>query len=161
MQAKNDDDLCWGQRSIEIKYGKQYSVATRLGQKKHWCILRMMITFVEVKGQQSSNIVNNALWLPNRQKNHSCKLRMTMTILEVKGQQNSHIVNNTLWLPNLQKPLMQAKNDNNLCGGQRSTEVIYSKLCSLSTKHGQKKYWCKFRRTMTYWPSWRSKVNRG
>ena len=36
---------------------------------------------------------------------------------------------------------MQAKNDDDdLCGGQRSTEVKYSKLCSLHTKHGQKKY---------------------
>ena len=35
MQAKNDDDLIGGQRSTEVKYSKQYSMATKLGQKNH------------------------------------------------------------------------------------------------------------------------------
>ena len=36
--------------------------------------------------------------------------------------------------------LMQAKNDDNLCGGQRSTEVKYSKQCSMATKCDQKNH---------------------
>ena len=65
MQAKNDDDLCGGQRSTKVKYSKQCSKATKLGKKNRGCKLRMMTTFVEVKGQQRSNIVKIALWLPN------------------------------------------------------------------------------------------------
>ena len=58
MQAMNDDDdLCGGQRSTEVKYSEQCSMATKLGQENCWCKLRMMMTFVEVKGQQRSNIV--------------------------------------------------------------------------------------------------------
>ena len=37
-------------------------------------------------------------------------------------------------------PLMQVKDDDDLHGGQRSTEVKRSKLCSMVTKHGQKNY---------------------
>ena len=36
------------------------------------------------------------------------------------------------------EPVMQAKNDDDLHGGQRSTYVKYSKLCSMVTKLGQK-----------------------
>ena len=57
MRAKNDDDLRGGQRSTEVKYSKQCSMAPKLGQNNCWCKLRMMMTFVEVKGQQRSNIV--------------------------------------------------------------------------------------------------------
>ena len=60
-----------------------------------------------------------------------------MTFMEVKGQQRSNIENNALWL-NLVKPLMEVKNDDDLCGGQRSTEVKYRKQCSVTTKLGQK-----------------------
>ena len=35
------------------------------------------------------------------------------------------------------EPLMQAKDDDDLCGGQRSTEVKYSEQCSVATKLGQ------------------------
>ena len=35
MQAKNVDDLYGGQRSTEVKYSKQCSMATKLGQKNH------------------------------------------------------------------------------------------------------------------------------
>ena len=34
------------------------------GQKKHWCKLRMMMTLMEVKGHQRSNVVNYVIWLP-------------------------------------------------------------------------------------------------
>ena len=40
-------------------------MAIKLGQINRWCKFRMMATFMEVKGQQRSNIVNNDLWLPN------------------------------------------------------------------------------------------------
>ena len=54
----------FGQTSTEVKYSKQCSMATKLGKKNRWCKLSMMMmTFVEVKGQQRSNIVNNALQL--------------------------------------------------------------------------------------------------
>ena len=65
MQPKNVDDLCEGQRLTEVKYSKQCSMANKLGQKNCRCKIRMMMTFVEVRGQQRSNIENNALWLPN------------------------------------------------------------------------------------------------
>ena len=65
MQAKDDDDLHGGQRSTEVKYSKLCSMATKLGQKNRWCKFRMIMTFMEVKDQQRSNVVNYALWLPN------------------------------------------------------------------------------------------------
>ena len=65
MQAENDDDdLDGGQRSSEVKWGKLCAMATIFGQKKRWCKLRMMMTFMEVKGHQRSNGVNYVIWLP-------------------------------------------------------------------------------------------------
>ena len=64
MQVKNDDDLHGGQRSTEVKHSKLCYMAIKLGQINRWCKFRIMGTFMEVKGQQRSNIVNN-LWLPN------------------------------------------------------------------------------------------------
>ena len=64
MQAENDDDLDRGQRSSEVKWGKLCAMATIFGQKKRWCKLRMMMTFMEVKGHQRSNGVNYVIWLP-------------------------------------------------------------------------------------------------
>ena len=59
MQAENDDDLDGGQRSSEVKWGKLCAMATIFGQKKHSCKLRMMMmTLMEVKGHQRSNVVN-------------------------------------------------------------------------------------------------------
>ena len=40
-------------------------MATKLGQKSRRCKFRMMMTFIEVKGQQMSSTVNYALWPPN------------------------------------------------------------------------------------------------
>ena len=34
---------------------------------------------------------------------------------------------------------MQAENDDDLDGGQRSSEVKWGKLCAMATKFGQKK----------------------
>ena len=69
-----------------------------------------------------------------------CKLKMMVTFMEVKGHQRSNVVNYVLWLPYLvkKKTLMQAKNDDDLHGGQRSSEVKYSKLCAMATIFGQK-----------------------
>ena len=39
-------------------------MATIFGQKKRWCKLRIMMTFMEVKGHQRSNGVNYVLGLP-------------------------------------------------------------------------------------------------
>ena len=49
MQADNDDDLDGGQRSSKVKWGKLFAMAKIFGQKKHWCKLRMMMTFMEGK----------------------------------------------------------------------------------------------------------------
>ena len=65
MKPKNDNDLHGGQRSKEVKRSKLCYMATKLGQKNRWCKFRMMATFMEVEGQQRSNIVNNDLWLPD------------------------------------------------------------------------------------------------
>ena len=118
MQAKNDDDLCGGQKSTEVKYSKQCSVATKLGQKNGWCKPRMMKTLVEVK--------------------YSKQL--------LHGFQS--------WSEEL---LMQVEDDDDLHDGQRSTEVKHRKFV-LWLPNGQKNHWCKFRRTITYWLSWRLKV---
>ena len=63
-QAENDDDLDGGQRSSEVKWDKLRAMATIFGQKKSWCKLRMMMTLMEVKGHQRSNVVNYVIWLP-------------------------------------------------------------------------------------------------
>ena len=58
MQARDDDALHGGQRSTEVKCSKLYNMATQIGQKNRWSKLRMLITLMEVKDQQRSNIVN-------------------------------------------------------------------------------------------------------
>ena len=63
MQAENDDDLDEGQRSSEVKWGQLCGMATIFCQKKCRCKLRMMMTFMEVKGHQRSNVVNFVIWL--------------------------------------------------------------------------------------------------
>ena len=44
---------------------------------------------------------------------------------------------------------MQAKHDDDLHGGQRSSEVKCDKLCSIATKLGQQNSWCKLNMMMT------------
>ena len=44
---------------------------------------------------------------------------------------------------------MQAKNDDDLEGGQRSSEVKWGKLCAMATIFGQKQHRCKLRMMMT------------
>ena len=93
MQAENDDDLDGGQRSSEVKWGKLCDMATIFDQKNLWCTLRMIMTFMEVKGHQRSNMVTCAMATIFGQKNCWCKLRMMMTFTEVKGHQRSNVVN--------------------------------------------------------------------
>ena len=45
---------------------------------------------------------------------------------------------------------MQVYDDNDLHGGQRSSEVKCGKLCAMATKLSQKKPWCKFMMMMTF-----------
>ena len=54
---------------------------------------------------------------------------------EVKGQQRSNIVNYA-WSEESMMPV----EDDDLNGGQKWTEVKYSKLCSMATKLGQKNH---------------------
>ena len=45
--------------------------------------------------------------------------------------------------------LMQTENDDDLYGGQRSSEVKYN-ICAMATIFGQKNCWCKLRMMMTF-----------
>ena len=88
---------------------KLCAMATKLGQKKPWCEFMMIMTFMEVKGHQRSNVVNVALWLPNLvRKNPWCKFMMVMTFMKVKGHQRSNVVNFALWLPSVVKRIANA-----------------------------------------------------
>ena len=74
-----------------------------------------------------------------------------VTFMEVKGHQRSNRVNYVRWLPYWSKePLMQAENDVDLYGGQRSSEVQCGKLCAMATIFGQKNCWCKLRLMITF-----------
>ena len=64
-QVYDDDDLHEGQRSSEVKSDKLCSMATKFGQKNPWWKFMMMMTCMEVKGHQRSNVINYVLWLPN------------------------------------------------------------------------------------------------
>ena len=55
----------WRSKVIRGQMQKLCAMATKLGQKNPWCEFIMMMTFMEVKGHQRSNVVNFALWLPN------------------------------------------------------------------------------------------------
>ena len=54
--------------------------------------------------------------------------------------------------------LMQTENDDDLYGGQRSSEVKCGKLCDMATILGQKNHWCKLGMMMTFMEV---KANRG
>ena len=45
---------------------------------------------------------------------------------------------------------MHAENDDDLDGGQRSSEVKWAKLCAMAAIFGQKKRWCKLRMMMIF-----------
>ena len=64
---------------------------------------------------------------------------MMMTFMEVKGHQRSNVINYDLWLPNLSEgSLMQVYDEDDLHGGQRSSEVKCDNLCSMATKLGRR-----------------------
>ena len=65
MQVYDDDDLHGGQRSSEVKCDNLCSIATKLGQKNPDASFMMMMTCMEIKGYQRSNVMNYVLWLPN------------------------------------------------------------------------------------------------
>ena len=52
--AENNDDLHQGQRSTEVKWCLLCATATKLGRMNHLWMLRTMMTFNKVKGQQRS-----------------------------------------------------------------------------------------------------------
>ena len=70
----------------------------------------MMMTFVEVQGQQVKYRKQCSMATKLGQKNGWCKLRMMVTFVEVKGQQRSNVVNNALYYGYQtwsEEPLMQ------------------------------------------------------
>ena len=57
-----------------------------------------------------------------------------MTFMEVKGHQRSNVVNYVLWYHIWSKEApMQAENDDDLDGGQGSSEVKWGKVCAMAT----------------------------
>ena len=69
-----------------VKNVIQCSVTTKLGQKNRWNkLMMMMMTFIEVKGHQRSNVVLCASCMATKigQKNPGGKLMMIMTFMEV------------------------------------------------------------------------------
>ena len=130
MQAENDDDLLYGGQRSSGQMGKLCAMATIFGQRKRWCKLRMMMTFMEIKGHQRSNGVNYVLWLPYLVKSTDVGWEWWWPLWRskvIRGQMGSvmcygyHIRSKEV--------LMQAENDDDLYGGQRSAEVKCGKLC--------------------------------
>ena len=125
-----------------------------------WMILSMwvglrpkvrMVTLMEVKGQQRSNGVNYVLWLPylvKRSPDASWEWWWPWSRSKVfRGQMGWTLCYGYhIWS---KEALMQAENDDDLDGGQRSSEVKWGKLCATATIFGQKKRWCKLRLMMT------------
>ena len=153
-------DLDGGQRSSEVKWGKVCTMATIFGQKKPWCKLRMIMTLMEVKGHQRSNGVNYVLWLPYLVKRTSDASEewwwpwwMSKVI---RGQRGKLCGIATIF--GSKEVLMQTENDDDLYGGQRSSDVKCGKLCDMATIFGQKNCWCKLRMMMTFMEV---KANRG
>ena len=66
----------------------------------------MMMTFMEIKCHQRSNVVNYVISLPYLVK-RTAEKRMMMTFMEVKGHQRSNITY-VPWLPYLVKRIADA-----------------------------------------------------
>ena len=66
-----------------------------------------------------------------------------MTLIKVKGHQRSNGVNYVLMCYGYhiwsEEALMQAEKDDDLDGGQRSSQVKWGKLCAMATIFVQKK----------------------
>ena len=143
--------LQWGSNT-EVKHTKLCPMATKHGRKNRWCKFRRIMTFMEVKGQQRSNIENNALRLPSlviRTADASLGWQWPSWRSKVD---RSNIIKNALWLPNMVRRIT----DSSLGGWwpswrskvNRSNIVNYALI--MATKHGQRNHWCKFRMTMTF-----------
>ena len=151
MHTENDDDHDGGQKSSEVKWGKLCAMATIFGQKKRWCKLRMMMTFMKVKGHQRSNGVNYVLWLPYFVKRSAdaswgrWPLWRSKVIWGQMGETSCygyHILSKEV--------LIQTENDDDLRGGQMSSEVKCDKLYVMATIFGQKNRWFKLRMMRTF-----------
>ena len=116
-------------------------MATKLGQKNPWCEFIMMMTFMEVKGHQRSNVVNYVLWLPNLVRRIS-DARLwwwwpSWRSKVIRGQMRKLCAMATKL--SQKKSLVQVyDDDDDLHEGQRSSEVKCGKRCTLVTKLGQK-----------------------
>ena len=102
-------------------------------------------------GPLGSKMLNNALWLPNLvRRTTDASLRwwwLSWRSKVIRGQMGLTLCcGYYIWSKEL---LMQAKNDD-LHGGQRSSEVKYGKLCATATISSQKNNWCKLRMMMTF-----------
>ena len=97
MQVCDGDDLHESQRSSDVKCGKLCTMVTKLGQNNRWCKLKMMMTFMEVKGQMGLNIVNYVPWLQTWS-GHWCQL---WPALRSKNQQWSNVIIYVIRLPHL------------------------------------------------------------
>ena len=146
MQAKNDDDM-------EVKGHQRSNYVLWLPylvQKKCWCKLRMMMTLMEVKGHQRSNGVNYVLWLPyfvKRSADANWGWWWPLWRSKVRGQMwSTMLYGYHIWS---KEPLMQAKNDD-LHGGQRSSDVKYGNICAMATIFSQMNCWCRLRMMMTF-----------
>ena len=119
------------------KCGKLRAMDTKLGQKNPWYTFMMMMTFMEVKGHQRSNVINYVLWLPNLVRiipDASLWWWPANRSEVIRGQMWYYV----LWLPNLVRRIP----DTSLWWWWPSwrSKVIwvkYSKLCSMATKLGQ------------------------
>ena len=105
---------------------------------------KMMVTFMEVKGQQRSNVVNSVLWLAYLVK------RLTADGLSYERWW-------PLWRSSAVELCVMATifdQENHWCKlriKMTFTEVKCGKLCAMATIFGQKNRWCKLRMmTMTF-----------
>ena len=148
-----DVDLHGGQRSSEVKCDKPCAMATKFSQKKPWYKFMKMMTFIEFKGHQRSNVANLCNGYQIWSEETLMQFKMMMTFMEVKGHQRSNVFNFALWLLNLVRRIPDVHLwwiGDNLHAGQRSSEVKSGKLCAMITKHGQKNPWCKHEMMMTF-----------
>ena len=102
-------------------------------------------------GPRGSKMLKNALWLPNLvRRTTDASLTWWWPSLRSK------VIRGQMWQTTCygyqtwsEESLKQAYDDDDLHGGQRSSEVKCDKLCSMATKLGQKDPWCKFMMMMT------------
>ena len=150
----------------------------QISQKYHWCKFRMMMmTFIRggfrgVRTRHASPLffseIGHLLCVsaPRQKRMHqivqinfenykfSLLLRRHIPLRHPLSPQAPKFCQSLIWAP----PLFKNPGSAPVYGGQRSTEVKYSKHWSVATKLTRTGdvslgWW--------WWPSWRSKVNRG